>query len=157
MESQDVGKKASGEIQKSATVPLAQCGVFIGLRPAASCFLVLRSSLIRETPLPVPFFLGILHAPRSPHFLKKSFFSIFPEVIFQTFWGSRWDPTWDPKKVLKLFSKVIFGGPRPSPPRTGRVADFRKKCRMLRAGGPFSWRGRSGAALGGEPFGIPKK
>ena len=138
-------------------MPLAQCGVFIRLRPAASCFLVLRSSLIRETPLPVPFFSGILHAPRSPHFLKKSFFSNFPEVIFQTFWGSRWDPTWDPKKVLKLFSKVIFGGPRPPPHGTGRVADFRKKRRMLRARGPFFRRGGSGAGPRGEPFGIPKK
>ena len=68
---------------------------------------------------------------RAPIFSKFHFFYFsrghFPDIL-----EVQMDPPWNPKKMPKLFSKVIFGGPKPS------------------------GRGGSGAALGGEPFGIPK-
>ena len=113
--------------------------------------------LIRGNPTPRLTFGGNLACPALPSFLKKNVFFYFPRTHFPDILGLQMDPTWDPKKVPKLFSKVIFGGPRPPPSGAGRVGDFRKKCRMLRAAGPFSRRGGSGAAPGGELFGIPKK
>ena len=65
------------------------------------------------------------------------------------------DPAWDPKKVPKLFSKVIFGGPKPSPPGLAElqiseknVECFERKALFLGGGGPVQ---PSGGSLLGSP------
>ena len=134
-------------------------GTMWSVHKALTCRLLLScpaEHLIRETPLPVLFFPGILHAPRSPHLKKKTFFSNFPDVIFQPFWGSRWTHLGTPKKCQIYFPRSFLGGPGPPPlgPAELQISEknvecFEREAFFLGGGGPVQ-------PSGGSPLGSPK-
>ena len=83
-------------------------GTMWSVHKALTCRLLFScpaEHLIRETPLPVLLCSDGPHSSHNPHLKKKTFFSIFPEVIFLTFWGSRWTHLGTPKKCQIYFPR----------------------------------------------------
>ena len=66
------------------------------------------------------------------------------------------DPTWDPKKVPKLFSKVIFGGPRPPPPGLAELQISEKNVECFEREALFLGGGGLAQPPGGSLLGSPK-
>ena len=94
---------------------------------------------------------------RPPELFRKIIFFYFTRLHFHDILGPQMDPPWDPKKVPKLFSKVIFGGPRPPPQGPAELRISEEKCRQLRAKSRFPRRGGVRSSARGGPFWDPQK
>ena len=71
-----------------------------------------------------------------PSLKKKKVFSIFPEVIFLTFWGSRW-PHLGTQKNAKFIFQGDFWGAQALPPWDRPSCRFPKKKSNASSGKPF--------------------